>query len=395
MSEEEETRVISFGPYHPVLEEGELFKLTVEGERVEDIVWETGFNHRSIEFTAEEKTYDQIAFLVERICGICSASHPFAYVRAVEDLAGIEIPPRARYIRTIVAELERLHSHLLWMGLAGHFIGYNTVFMWAWKYREPILDILEEITGNRNHYATYKVGGVRRDIPEKKFAKVLEMLDDVEEKSQMILDAVRDDPVLHARLKDVGVLTREDAIDYCTLGPTARASDLDIDVRRDHPHAAYGEVDFDVIVRSGGDVYDKTIVRLLENMESIKILRQCFSKMPSGEIETEVRDIPPGEGIGTYEAPRGEVLHYVASDGTNSPIRHKMRAPSFNNVPSFEASCIGEEIPDVLITLAAVDPCYSCTERMSVIDQKTGEKVFGPDELLELSRKKTEELMDQ
>ncbi len=397
MSEEqEEPKVIPFGPYHPVLEEGELFELTVRGETVENIVWKTGYNHRSIEFIAEQKTYDQIAFLVERICGICSASHPYAYVRAVEDLADIEVPERAQYIRTIVGELERLHSHLLWVGLAGHFIGYNTVFMWGWKYREPVVDILEAVTGNRNHYATYKVGGVRRDLPEKKHQNILDMLDPLEEKCQMLLDAVSDDPVLHSRLKGVGVLTEEDAWDYSTLGPTARGSNLDIDVRRDHSQGVDDMLDWDVIVESGGDVYAKTMVRLKENLESIKIIRQCINQITPGPIETEVRDIPPGEGIGIYEAPRGEAMHYVASDGTNSPIRHKMRAPSFNNVPSFDASCVGEEIADVLITLAAVDPCYSCTERsVKITEPGSRERILSPEKLLESSHQKTKELMDQ
>ncbi len=396
MSKSPEKKVIPFGPYHPVLEEGELFELTVRGEVVEEIYWKTGYNHRSIETIAETKTYDQICFLVERICGICSHSHPYGFVRAVEDLAEVEIPERAVYIRTIVAELERLHSHLLWMGLAGHFIGYNTVFMWGWKYREPVLDILEEVTGNRQHYATLKIGGVRRDLEESKYEKILDMLDDVEEKCRMLLEAVPEDPVLKSRLQGVGVLTEQEARDWGTLGPTARGSGYDIDVRRDHPHAAYDWVDWDVCVEESGDVYAKTMVRLRENMESIKIIRQCIDQMVPGPIENEVREIPPGEGIGTYGAPRGETFHYVASDGTNSPIRHKVRAPSFNNVPSFEASCIGEEIADVLLTLAAVDPCYSCTERsLKLTPTSSDERLLTPRQLLEASRNKTKELIDQ
>lgn len=396
MSKSPEKKVIPFGPYHPVLEEGELFELTVRGEVVEEIYWKTGYNHRSIETIAETKTYDQICFLVERICGICSHSHPYGFVRAVEDLAEVEIPERAVYIRTIVAELERLHSHLLWMGLAGHFIGYNTVFMWGWKYREPVLDILEEVTGNRQHYATLKIGGVRRDLEESKYEKILDMLDDVEEKCRMLLEAVPEDPVLKSRLQGVGVLTEQEARDWGPLGPTARGSGYDIDVRRDHPHAAYDWVDWDVCVEESGDVYAKTMVRLRENMESIKIIRQCIDQMVPGPIENEVREIPPGEGIGTYGAPRGETFHYVASDGTNSPIRHKVRAPSFNNVPSFEASCIGEEIADVLLTLAAVDPCYSCTERsLKLTPTSSDERLLTPRQLLEASRNKTKELIDQ
>ena len=162
--------IIPIGPYHPLQEEPELFKLYCEGEIVKDIEWETGYNHRGIEKINESKTFDQVFFVVERVCGICSTSHPFAYANAMEELAKAEIPDRAKYIRTIIGELERLHSHLLWVGLAGHFLGYNTVFMWAWKYREIILDLFERITGNRNNYAMFRIGGVRRDIPNSQIA---------------------------------------------------------------------------------------------------------------------------------------------------------------------------------------------------------------------------------
>jgi len=171
--------IIPIGPYHPLQDEPEFFRLYVEGEKVIDIDIVIGYLHRGIEELSEHKHFDQVAFLVERICGICSTSHPFAYVNAVEDLAKIEVPERSLYIRTIIAELERIHSHLLWLGLAGHFIGYNTVWMWAWRYREPILDMFEMITGNRNHYAMMKIGGVRRDIKEEDIPVLKKALDDL------------------------------------------------------------------------------------------------------------------------------------------------------------------------------------------------------------------------
>jgi NADH-quinone oxidoreductase subunit D len=187
---------IPIGPYHPILEEPEFFELHVDGERVVDIDMTIGWSHRGIELLSEHKTWDQVPFLVERVCGICSASHPYAYVTAVEDLLQIEVPLRAQYIRVIVAELERLHSHLLWTGLAGHFLGYNTVFMWTWKFREPLLDVIEAVTGNRNHYATFRVGGVRRDIPEEETANILKILDDIEKQNTLLTNAILDDPVI-------------------------------------------------------------------------------------------------------------------------------------------------------------------------------------------------------
>jgi NADH-quinone oxidoreductase subunit D len=380
--------VLAVGPFHPLQEEMEFFQLTVDGEIVTNIDVRLSYNHRGIERISESMQFDQIPFLVSRICGICSATHPLAYVQAVEDIAGIKPPERALYVRTIINELERIHSHLLWVGLGGHFIGYDTVFMWAWKYREPVLDLLEKITGNRNNYGNVKVGGCREDIPDEFVGEILKELDKIEKKTEMLTKAVLDDPVLHARLKGVGILSKEDAIKYAVTGPTARGSGVDIDVRRDDPYAAYADLDWNVIVQQEGDVFAKAVVRLLETFESIKMVRQALKKLPAGPVAVEVKEIPPGEAVGHAEAPRGETFHYVRSDGGNRPVRHKARAPSYVNVPSFRASCIGQHIADVTLTLAAVDPCYSCTERLAVIS-KDRKIVHDYDSLLKLSREKT------
>lgn len=384
--------VLAAGPVHPLQEEMEFYQLYVDGETVVDIDVRISYNHRGIEKISETLQFDQVPYLVSRICGICSASHPLAYVQAVEEIAGITPPERALYVRTIINELERIHSHILWVGLAGHFIGYETVFMWAWKYREPVLDILEKITGNRNNYGNVKVGGCREDLPEGIEGKIIPILDKLEKKMDMLTKAVLDDPILHARLKGVGVLKKQDAIAYAVTGPTARASGLPIDVRRDDPYAAYDLVDWNVCVQDECDVFAKAVVRLLEVFEAIKIIREALVKMPKGPITTEVKEIPEGEAIGRAEAPRGETFHYVRSAGGNTPARHKARAPSYVNVPSFKASCIGEKLSDVLITLAAVDPCYSCTERLGVVDPHSGEITCGFDMLLELSREKTKKM---
>ncbi|OHB59784.1 MAG: NADH:ubiquinone oxidoreductase [Planctomycetes bacterium RBG_13_44_8b] len=383
--------VLAVGPFHPLQEEMEFFQLTIDGEKVTDIDVRLSYNHRGIEKISETLQFDQVPYLVSRICGICSASHPLAYVQAVEELAGIKPPDRALYVRTIINELERIHSHLLWAGLAGHFIGYDTVFMWAWKYREPVLDLLEEITGNRNNYGNVKVGGCREDVPNEIIPKLLKELDALEKKTEMLTKAVLDDPILHARLKGVGVLHKEDAIKYAVTGPTARGSGIAIDVRRDDPYAAYAELDWNVITQSEGDVFAKAVVRLLETIESIKIVRQALKKLPDGPISVEVKEIPPGEAIGHAEAPRGETFHYVRSDGGNRPIRHKVRAPSYVNVPSFKASCIGQDLADVTITLAAVDPCYSCTERLAVVDSHNM-ITHTYETLLRLSQEKTQRI---
>jgi len=391
MSEAARKSVLAVGPFHPLQEEMEFFQLTVDGETVTDIDMRISYNHRGIEKLSETLQFDQVPYLVSRVCGICSASHPLAYVQAVEEIAGVTPPERALYVRTIINELERIHSHLLWVGLAGHFIGYDTVFMWAWKYREPVLDLLEEVTGNRNNYGNVKVGGCREDVPDELKPKMLKELDLLEKKTEMLTKAVLDDPVLHARLKGVGILKKEDGIKYAVTGPTARGSGIAIDVRRDDPYASYADLDWNVISQPEGDVFAKAVVRLLETLESVKIIRQALKKLPQGPVTVEVKEIPPGEGCGRAEAPRGETFHYVRSDGGNRPVRHKIRAPSFVNVPSFRASCIGEKIADVTITLAAVDPCYSCTERMAVVDGRHN-VILDYENLLRLSREKTARL---
>jgi len=388
--------LIPIGPYHPLQEEPELFKLYCDGEIVKDIKWETGYNHRGIEKLSESKSYDQVFFLVERSCGICSTSHPFAFANAVEEIAGVEITDRTKYIRSIIGELERIHSHLLWVGLAGHFLGYNTVFMWAWKYREPILDLFEMITGNRNSYAMFKVGGVRRDIENNKIPVIRKVMSDFRKKNDLLTGAVIDDPVIHARTKGVGILTKQDIIDYAAVGPTARASGLAIDIRKDDPYAAYPLVNWKVITAEEGDVFAKAKVRLLEMFESISIIEQCLTgleKTTEGEIAVKVKEIPEGYGTGRAEAPRGEVFHFVVSDGSNSPSRHKIRAPSYVNIATFRKSCIGQTISDATISLAAVDPCYCCTERMaSAYDASSGERIMNAYELINLSAMRTNEL---
>ena len=388
--------LIPIGPYHPLQEEAEFFQLYVEGETVVDMDVRISYNHRGIEGVSQTLMWDQVPYVVERVCGICSASHPLAYVQAVEEIAHVEVPERALYLRTIVNELERIHSHLLWFGLAGHFIGFNTVFMWAWRYRDPILDALEICTGSRINYANHTVGGSRRDLDEDMIRAIRERLDQLDKPLDMFITTALEDPILGVRLKNVGVLTEEDARKLCALGPTARASNVPTDVRKNDPYAAYDRIDWDMHLTPKGDVFDKVVVRLLETKEAIKIIRRALDDLPAGPIAADVKEIPPGEGTGHVEAPRGETFHYVRSNGGPGPERHKIRAPTYNNIPTYKATCIGQPLADVTITLASIDPCYSCTERMALVkDASSGRPLMDFGDLVRLSQKKTEELRKQ
>jgi NADH-quinone oxidoreductase subunit D len=263
--------------------------------------------------------------------------------------------------------------------------------MWAWKLREEILDVMEILSGNRNNYAMFKPGGVRRDIKSEDIPVVLKKIDSIIPTLEMLKKAIADDPVLHARTKGVGILTKEEAIDYSALGPVARASGVAKDVRKNSPYAAYDKVDWQIIVTPNGDVFDKLLLRVLEAFESIKILKACLTALPQGEIDAGIKNIPSGEGIGRIEAPRGECFHYVRSDGTNRPVRHKVRAPTFMNLPTYKATVVGETISDATIILAAIDPCYCCTERLAVRDIK-GKHLYNGQNLVKLSQEKTERI---
>jgi NADH-quinone oxidoreductase subunit D len=358
--------VVQIGPQHLALAEPERFRIHAEGEKVVGVDVAVGYNHRGIEKLAERKTFEQDILLVERICGICSMSHPVAFVQAVEDIANVDIPKRARYLRMIIAEMERIHSHLLWAGIAAEIIGIETLFMYIWKDREYVLDQLEVITGNRNHYAWNTIGGCRKDITEPQFPGLLNAMEVVERRTEYYIDSFLRNRTIRARLIGTGILTHEDAVRYCTVGPTARGSGYAVDVRKDDPHLAYDSVEFKEIVLDGGDNLERAKVRLLEVIESVKIIRQAIDalkELPEGDLTVPVTEIPEGESVGRYEAPRGEVFHYVKSNGTFYPERVKIRAPTYANIQAVPCMLDGDTLGDVPLTIASIDPCFCCTDR--------------------------------
>lgn len=357
--------IVPLGPQHPALEEPESFNLLLEGERVAAATVALGYNHRGMEKAAEKRTYLQNIYLLERICGICSHSHSTCYVQTVEDLAGVEVPKRAQYLRALVGELERIHSHLLWLGIAGHEIGFMTLFMYAWKDREIIMDTLEMLTGNRINYGMNTIGGVRQDITPEQAGKVLEAVDQLRERTEYYRTAILEEETVVIRLSGVGQLSKEDALRLGATGPVLRASGVAKDVRRDDPVGIYPELDFSVITDDHADVYGRTVVRVLELLQSYKMIRQIIEQMPEGPISVKVPSrIPAGEAISRYEAPRGEDIHYTRSNGTDKPDRVKVRAPTLANLAAITNMIEGGYLADVPIIIAAIDPCFSCTDRM-------------------------------
>lgn len=372
---------LPIGPQHPALKEPENFTITLDGERVVDVDIRIGYIHRGIEKLMESRTYTQNLYLVERICGICSYTHVFNFTQNVEEILGIQVPKRAMYIRTLFLELERLHSHLLWLGVAGHEIGFDTLFMYTWQDREVVQDLLEMISGNRVNYAMNTIGGVRRDISDEHRKKVLEGMDYLEKRAAYYKEVAINEKTILARAENVGILKPNVALKLCAVGPTARASGIKMDIRRDDPHASYAEIPFDVITTDTCDVLGRVVVRVLELLESIKIIHYLMRHLPAGEIVVKVpRKVPEGESISHTEAPRGEDLHYLRSNGTEKPERYKVRTPTLANMPAVAEMLKGTYLADVPIIVAAIDPCMGCMDRVLLLKQdsdKAGEVIEG------------------
>ena len=365
---------VYIGPYRPQLVEPEKFELIVENNRIIDAKIELGYQHRGIEKLFTEKTYMQNLALAERICGICSGVHTLCYAQTVEEIVDVDVPDRARYLRCIYMELERLHSHYLWFGVLTHSLHEHEAFIKIMKEREHVQDLLEHLTGNRINYLINTIGGVRRDITPKKAEKIRDTLDNIRSLSDYLMELLDDNGPLTMKTRGVGILSKDKALELGAVGPTLRGSGIPSDIRRDDPYAAYGELDFEVVTEKDGDVYAKTLVRARETYESMKIIEQALDNMPSGSIAEKPGEPLEKEAIGRAEAPRGELIYYIKSDGTNIPERVKVRTPSFANNFSILEMLRGEPLENARVIIESIDPCFACTDRMTVLDAKTGKK---------------------
>jgi len=398
---------IPIGPVHPALKEPVFFEFELDGERIVDVNLKLGHVHRGIEWASRKRNPVQILYLAERICGICSYCHPIAFSLAVESAADIQVPERAEYLRVIHGEIERICSHILWAGVAAHEIGFDTVLYLSWQIREKTLDLTEFLTGNRVTKGITMIGGVRRDITPDMIPKIQETLKYLKDNFEKIRHIFLDDKTVKMRTKVCGILTKEDALKLCAVGPLARSSGVKKDVRVDSSYFAYGDLDIDYITPDiltgeiNGDVYDRIIVRLLEIKQSIDLIEQCLDKLPAGPIVAEPK-IPKllaqlkkvnGEGVGRHEAPRGEVIHYVKLDGINeAPFSWKVRAPTYNNILPWIPMLKGQQIADIPIVAASTDPCMSCTNRVGIV--KDGNMYeMNKEQLHKLSIEKTRRLM--
>jgi membrane-bound hydrogenase subunit alpha len=406
---EKTTYTIPIGPIHPALKEPIQLMLEIEGEKVVNTDVRVGQVHRSIEWLGMNRNNPvQSLYVAERICGICNICHPFCLAMAVEQAANIMVPDRAEYIRVIAAEMERIHSHILWAGVAAHEIGFDTVFYLTWRVREEIMDLIEYVFGNRVTKAVLQFGGVRRDITTEQLPRIRESLDYYKSIFEHLRRIFLEDKTVQMRTRNVGVLSTEDALKLLAVGPTGRASGVPKDVRQDQPYSAYADLNVKAItpdIITGtvvGDVYDRIIVRLLEVKQAVEIIEECIARMPEGPLMSEPK-MPrllklltdaAGEGVARVEAPRGEDIHYVRLESGQSTLATwKVRAPTYANLVAVPTILKGMQIADVPIAFASLDPCMSCTNRIVVTDRATGRKsVVGYEELHRLSVEKTREM---
>ncbi len=375
--EKQEKFIVPIGPQHPALKEPGHFEFSVDGEIVTGANLRLGFVHRGIEKATESRSYVQDLYLMERVCGICSNIHSTVFAQGVEKLAGVTITPRAQAIRTMMLELERIHSHFLWLGVAAHEGGFDTLFMYSWRDRETVMDLLEGLSGNRVNYSSNVLGGVKFDVSAEQAAQIRKGMDFLEERTKYYLDVVTTDRTFLGRTSGVGMMTKEQADTLGAVGPTARASGVVRDVRIDAPYAAYPDFPVNLVLDDGGDLEARFVVRIKELFESYRVIRLILDNMPEGELTVRMpRRIPEGEIVSRGEAPRGELFYYIRSNGTDKPDRVKVRTPSLCNWSTITSVAVGHKLADMPMLLVGIDPCFSCNDRMITVNQPNSSQTW-------------------
>lgn len=354
--------VIPFGPQHPALPEPVHLDLELEDEKVVRAIPSIGYVHRGLEKLVEKYDYRQMTYVMERVCGICSFGHGWGYTGAVEGLMGVQVPERAEVLRVVFHELSRVHSHLLWLGLLADGMGFDSLFMRCWRIRERILDIFESITGGRVIVSFCRIGGVSTDITPEQARKIVSVIDDIETEVRATGLVFMKDSSVRNRLRGIGTVSRQEMVDLCGVGPTARGSGVDNDMR--HLDPVYGSLGFEPVLYDDGDCLARCMVRVDELMQSLDIIRNGLRNLPGGDWIVPVKGNPPvGDHVMRIEQPRGEAYYYVRGNGTKFLDRARVRTPTNINIPVMTRMLQGCGLQDVSMTIITIDPCISCTER--------------------------------
>ncbi len=381
---------VPLGPLHITADEPGHFRLFCDGDTIIDADYRLFYQHRGMEKLAENRmNYDQMGYLAERVCGICGYAHAIACIEAAEKAINLEIPARAQAIRVICSEIERLHSHLLNIGLACEVTGNYNAFMHIFRIREYSMKLAELVTGGRKTYGNVVMGGLRRDMTGIEIKESLRILKIIETQVDEVWDAVMDDQRQMKRWKGVGILDKQVARDFSPVGPNIRGSGIKRDTRYDHPYDFFKQIEFNVAVVEGGDVFAREMVRYIELKSSVSIIRQCFELMPQTPIivDPTFHVKPENYALAYVEAPRGENVHWIMQGSAQKVYRWRCRAATYNNWPSLRFQFRGNTIADAALIVCSLDPCYSCTERVTVVDIKSKKsKILTNKDLKEFSK---------
>ncbi len=379
----DKTMILNMGPQHPSTHGVLRLLLEIDGETIVRIMPDIGYLHTGIEKTCEAKFYQQVVPMTDRIDYLCPMTNNLAYCLAVEKLLGLEIPPRAQWLRVMMNELTRINSHLVWLGTHAMDIGAMTVFLYCFREREDILRLFEMVSGQRMMTSYFRIGGLALEPPLGFFDKVKDFIDRFPANIDEYENLLTNNPIFVERTKGVAFLSAEDAIALGATGPTLRGSGVDIDLRRDTPYSGYEKFQFKVPLSTAGDVYARYLVRVAELRESQKIVKQALEGIPEGSVKadaphvvlpdrekmktqmealiyhfkivTEGFTVPEGEVYSAVESPRGEMGYYIVSDGTAKPYRVHMRSPSFGNLQVLAKMCEGRLIADVVAAIGSID----------------------------------------
>lgn len=358
------TTLLPLGSFYAQKEITTYLNLFIYGEKVVDVDYRGFYNHRGLEKMGDSVlNYNQIPFVAERICACCGFSHSTCYCQAIEAAVHLEVPPRAKFIRSLLLEIERLYSHSLWLASLCNIEGLTRLFIKCLALQQSIIDLVQLLTGKRIIFDMNIIGGVRKDIAKDSRSPLSKMIDRVEKELKIILEILQGEASLFLQLKGISTLPQSDMQKYCAVGQTARASGSAIDVRVDHPYAAYENLHIDPIYRDEGDNFARISIRLEEMVQSLSLIREILEKMPEGEINLKAVEIPPNtDSISAVESPRGEIVHYLLTGENNRPLRWKIKTATFSNLQTIPIMLRGSNIAAARITLNSIDPCFSCME---------------------------------
>ncbi|WP_318439985.1 hydrogenase large subunit [Photobacterium leiognathi] len=371
---DDSNRIVPVGPLHITSDEPGHFRLFVDGEDIVDADYRMFYVHRGMEKLAETRMgYHEVAQLTDRVCGICGFTHSVGYSNTIENALSVDVPFRAKMIRTVLLEVERLHSHLLNIGLSSHFVGFDSGFMQFFRVREKTMELAELLTGARKTYGMNLIGGVRRDFLKDQRLKGIAMVKEVRKTFSELVEVLLATPNIESRIAGVGILSKDIARDYSPVGPLIRASGFKRDVRIVHGQSleSYGSVPIELQGMENGDVQSRVMVRIREVFDSLNIVEYGLDHLPPGAILTEGFNYVPNKfALGFTEAPRGENVHWSMTGDNQKLFRWRCRAATYANWPTLRYMLRGNTVADAPLIIGSLDPCYSCTDRVTIVDTK-------------------------